>query len=364
MFKIHTLQAAFGDSLILQFGTATKKRWVLIDGGPEGTYGGSLRKELKAIADGGGAIERVILSHVDGDHIVGLLELFSELRQQSAPIKVAELWHNSFAKTIGDGTDVQARFQAMVASVAGANTIMANSADEVNTIEDGNKLRLDALALTMPTNTGFQDGLVSLDTSPGVLTWGNLKVTIVGPTKANLDALKEEWIEWLDEHEDDASGDPMVAAMADVSKPNLSSIQIHVKDDKGNTALFTGDGRGDHLLQGLKQAKLLNAKGAIHVNVLKLPHHGSDRNVTKTFFKKVTADHYIACANGKDGNPDLSTLRWLVQAAMDDKRKITIHCTNQTKSTDDLLDEFNPKKSGYTLKFRPTTKRSMTLTLS
>ena len=98
--------------------------------------------------------------------------------------------------------------------------------------------------------------------------------------------------------------------------------------------------------------------------MLKLPHHGSDRNVTKTFFKKVTADHYIACANGKDGNPDLSTLRWLVPAAMDQDREITIHCTNKTKSTTDLLDEFDPHESGYKLKFRAKTKRAMTLTLS
>ncbi len=150
MFKIHALQAAFGDSLILEFGTAAQKRWVLIDGGPEGTYGGSLRKELKEIADGGGALERVILSHVDGDHIVGLLELFSELRQKTAPIAVAELWHNSFAKTIGNGdgpNGIEARFKTMMASVAGANTIMSSAADEVNTIADGNKLRLDALAL-------------------------------------------------------------------------------------------------------------------------------------------------------------------------------------------------------------------------
>ena len=367
MFKIHALQAAFGDSLILEFGTAAQKRWVLIDGGPEGTYGGSLRKELKEIADGGGALERVILSHVDGDHIVGLLELFSELRQQTAPIAVAELWHNSFAKTIGNGdgpNGIESRFKTMLAAVAGANTVMSNSADEVNTIEDGNKLRLDALALQMAINKDFQNGLVSLDTSPGVMTWGNLKVTIVGPTQVNLDNLKAAWIAWLDAHEDDAGGDPMVAAMADASKPNLSSIQIYVKDDQGNTAIFTGDGRGDHLLQGLGQANLLDANGAIHVNVLKLPHHGSDRNVTKAFFKKVTANHYIACANGKDGNPDLSTLRWLVQAAIDQQRQITIHCTNKTKSTTDLLDEFDPQTSGYKLKFRATNQRAMTLTMS
>lgn len=364
MFKIHALQAAFGDSLILEFGTAAQKKWVLIDGGPEGTYGGSLRKELKEIAAAGGELDRVILSHVDGDHIVGLLELFSELRLQIAPIKVAELWHNSFAKTIGSGNNVEVRFKTMLNSVAGAQTVMSSSADEVNTIAEGNKLRLDALALPMPINTGFHNGLVSLDTSPGVLTWGNLQVTIVGPTQVNLDSLKEAWIAWLDAHENDAGGDPMVAAMADASKPNLSSIQIYVKDEQGNTAIFTGDGRGDHLLQGLGQANLLDANGAIHVNVLKLPHHGSDRNVTKTFFKKVTADHYIACANGKDGNPDLSTLRWLVQAAMDQGRRITIHCTNRTKSTTDLLEEFDPQTSRYKLKFRATNHRALTLALS
>jgi hypothetical protein len=365
MFKVHALQAAFGDSLILEFGTAAQKQWVLIDGGPDGTYAGSLKKELQQIANAGGKLDRVILSHVDGDHIVGLLELFSELRQQNAPIAVDELWHNSFAKTIGDGTDVQARFQAMMASVAGANSLMSHSADEVNTIADGNKLRLDALTLQMPINPGFTNDLVSNDTAPaGALTWGNLKVTIVGPTTTNLNNLKTEWLKWLDEHEDDAGGDPMVAAMADISKPNLSSIQIYVKDDQGKTALFTGDGRGDHLLQGLAQANLLTAAGTLHVDLLKLPHHGSDRNVTKTFFKKVTADHYIASANGKDGNPDLSTLRWLIEAAMSQGRQITIHCTNKTKSTDDILEEFDPQTSGYKLKFRATNQRAMTLTLS
>jgi len=36
MFKVHALQAAFGDSLILEFGTSAQKRFVLIDGGPDG----------------------------------------------------------------------------------------------------------------------------------------------------------------------------------------------------------------------------------------------------------------------------------------------------------------------------------------
>jgi hypothetical protein len=365
MFKIHALQAAFGDSLIVEFGTAEARRFVLIDGGPAGTYTASLRDELDEISAAGGTLDRVILSHVDGDHIVGLLELFSELRQQAAPIAAAELWHNSFARTIGRNNDIEARFQAMVAGVVGADSIMAGSADELATIPEGNKLRLDALALALPMNQGFANDLVSLDTSPGVLAWDNLQVTVVGPTTVNLDNLKAQWIKWLDDHEGPlAAGDLMVAAMADISKPNLSSIMLHLKDEAGKTAIFTGDGRGDHLLQGLGQAGLLSAGGTIHVDLLKLPHHGSDRNVTKTFFRKVTADHYLACANGKDGNPDFSTLSWIVQVAKEQGRRVTIHATNKTKSTTDLLEEFDPATFGYTLNLRTADARSMTLTLS
>ena len=98
--------------------------------------------------------------------------------------------------------------------------------------------------------------------------------------------------------------------------------------------------------------------------MLKLPHHGSDRNVTKTFFRKVTADHYLACANGKDGNPDFSTLSWIVQVAKELGRRVTIHATNTTKSTTDLLEEFDPATFGYTLNIRTADARSLTLTLS
>ncbi len=365
MFNIHTMQAAFGDCLILEFGTAASRKFVLIDGGPPGTYQTSLRGELQKIGQAGGTIELAILSHVDSDHVIGLIDLFSELRQQAAPITVGGLWHNSFSDTIGSGNNIEARVKAMVAGIAGAAGVMAATADEVATIGEGRKLRLDALALGMKINDGFQNGLIALDSSPAALQWDNLQATVVGPTSVNLINLKQEWTDWLDANESAiGAGDPFVAAMADQSKPNLSSIMLHIRDDSGKTALFTGDGRGDHLLQGLNQAGLLNAQGKLHVDVFKLPHHGSDRNVTKTFFKNVTADHYIASANGKDGNPDLSTLMWLVQTAHDQGRQITIHVTNETKSVTDLVADFDPQQFGYVLNVMPSGAPSMMLKVS
>ena len=42
-----------------------------------------------------------MLSHIDNDHIIGLLDLFNEIKSQTQNgkkglIKVGKLWHNSF----------------------------------------------------------------------------------------------------------------------------------------------------------------------------------------------------------------------------------------------------------------------------
>jgi beta-lactamase superfamily II metal-dependent hydrolase len=135
-------------------------------------------------------------------------------------------------------------------------------------------------------------------------------------------------------------------ANADLSVPNLSSIMFLAKAD-GRTMLMTGDGRSDQILEGLARAGLLDGAGRLNLDVLKLPHHGSDRNITKTFFSKVTADTYIASANGKHGNPDLATLIWLVEAAREQQRRIRIVETNRTPSVEKLLAEYPADRYGY-----------------
>ena len=43
----------------------------------------------------------------------------------------------------------------------------------------------------------------------------------------------------------------------------------------------------------MKHLGLLNGKKAIHVDVLKIQHHGSEHNMTEEFAKTVTADNYL-----------------------------------------------------------------------
>jgi hypothetical protein len=361
MFGLRVVQAEFGDCLILEAGGGSARKFVLVDGGPDLIYERHLRAELKAITAAGGSLELVILSHVDEDHVLGLLAFLAELRNQAAngdapTIAVKAVWHNSFAKTIGSGNDIQTR----LANVLGAGGVSMQAAGmAVRGIGEGNQLRIAALALGLPLNPGFPDDLILVDTAPPTVKFGDLSLRVVGPTQANLDELKSDWIDWLDKHEDEiGSGDPFVMANADQSVPNLSSIMLLAEAD-GKRMLLTGDGRSDHLLQGLEKAGLLDAEGKMHVQVLKLPHHGSDRNITKTFLRKVTADTYVASANGKDKNPDLATLIWIVETAQEQGRKILIVSTNRTPSIEKLLEEYPRNEFDYEVKVLKKTDHSL-----
>jgi hypothetical protein len=70
----------------------------------------------------------------------------------------------------------------------------------------------------------------------------------------------------------------------------------------------------------------------MHVDILKMPHHGSDRNVDPIFFQRVTADHYVFSGNGEHGNPERGTLQMLLDASSG--REFTMHLTYPLQEID------------------------------
>ncbi len=77
ILSVEALQAGKGDCLILHFGTPDRPRFIVIDGGPAGTYEDFLRPRLKEIHsvwqrqdDGKLDIEMIMVSHIDDDHIM------------------------------------------------------------------------------------------------------------------------------------------------------------------------------------------------------------------------------------------------------------------------------------------------------
>jgi beta-lactamase superfamily II metal-dependent hydrolase len=95
---------------------------------------------------------------------------------------------------------------------------------------------------------------------------------------------------------------------------------------------LTGDGIGTDIVKELSRLKLLENK-RIHVDILKVPHHGSNRNSDEEFFTTVTADTYVISANTRHGNPDPEVLRMIANQAKKDKRHFKLVCRKNAQET-------------------------------
>lgn len=338
MFSLEPLAARHGDCLLLHYGAPGGPGTILIDGGPSQVWSKSLKPRLMELErDRPGdafAIDLLIVSHIDDDHVVGLVDMTGEWREAKAdrrrwPWPVRAMWHNSFERIAGgDPAEVRA---SVLASVGGAASVPDEDGDEdrlaaakvLASVAKGAKLRADAEVLGIPVNAG-SDGLIV----PGApVRMGDLELLVVGPLPAQLEALRNKFATELPK-----GGEAALAAYTDDSVPNLSSIVVLATLD-GRRMLLTGDARGDFVLEGLGEAGVLDDGGGIHVDVLKLQHHGSERNTETDFFRRVTADHYVASANGEYENPDRATFQMIFEARGPEDG-FTIHLTYEMDDID------------------------------
>lgn len=335
MLVFEALPAHNGDCLLLHYGTAATPRLAVIDGGPKDVYGPALKPRLaKLKADRGLAasaalpIDLLVVSHIDDDHIRGVLDLMGEMTDAqdshaALPYRVRNAWHNSFDDVLGTTPDeLQAAISSRWGTAGSADAVLAitptlsrDAAKVLASVKQGRDLRDAIKKLGVPLNKPFSGLVMQTATTPSKKTplEGGISLTLIGPQKAQLQALQDDHDDYLKKnHLASTSGQAALAAFSDTSVPNLSSIVLHVKHKNG-TILLTGDARGDYVLAGLDKAGLLKS-GHCDVDVLKLPHHGSDNNVTKAFFEQVRATHYVASGDGEYGNPERETLTMLFEA--------------------------------------------------
>ena len=360
--RLVTFQAAFGDCLLVEARANGWTRRILIDGGPAGTYQAVLRPALASIAKAGGRIDAAVVSHIDNDHIVGMLDLFDELRARPdgdppALPPIDRLWHNSFGTAVGDA-GLEPAVRAVLHDATGLAAAMPALGMVLRGVGEGDALRTDALALRIGSQP-FTDGRLLADGGRGTMFDG-LAVTVVGPSASILDRLRKEWLAWRAAHRARgarrgrvtaaaAAAAQVAAAAADSSVPNLSSIALLVELG-GRSILLTGDARADQVLEGMAEAGVLDATGRRHVSILKMPHHGSIRNVSPAFLAAVSADTYVISADGRYGNPDYEALVLIVESARRAGRTIELAMTNVTPSSERLRASHPPERNGYRLR--------------
>ena len=113
-FTLDVRRARKGDFLILHYGSKKDPGLMLIDGGPSSVYKPHLKPRLAEIRQARGLAENaslpvdlLMVSHIDDDHIKGVLDLTKELieaknAQQPLPLKIKGVWHNTFDDIIGN----------------------------------------------------------------------------------------------------------------------------------------------------------------------------------------------------------------------------------------------------------------------
>lgn len=351
LFTLEALEAAHGDSLLMHYGTPQEPKTIIIDGGPPGNFAKRLQPRLEElrsarVGESPLPIPYLILSHIDDDHVAGVLSLTTELiraKEDGDPriVSIQQMWHNSFDDLVKPVAAAPAAIAASIqlasigAPLPGKFKKMSEEAQLVlATVPQGRQLRNDAAKLGIKVNNGFANGLVvapagkakSKDIGSG------LTLTVAGPRQEQLDALQNDWAKQLAKLKKAGKLKPaelseaVAAEFVDKSVYNLSSIVV-LAECGGKTMLLTGDARGDFTIEALEESGLKKKGKPLKVDILKMPHHGSWRNIADSFFKDIVADHYVISANGKYDNPDLPTVKSLLKVRP--KGGYTVYMTNR-----------------------------------
>jgi beta-lactamase superfamily II metal-dependent hydrolase len=364
--NLEVFRAGKGDSLLL---TTRDDKRMLIDGGMGPAFREHVRPALAKLAEEDRPLDVVYVSHIDEDHIAGVLELmkdhvawrFFDFQSERGNARVKEpkvprppqihgLWHNGFGELLGDIAAPVEEAVAMSAGLLEASTDpddlqAAVAHKELATsvaqgIELSRRAAPDQLGIELNEPFGNLLALVREDTQR--IKFGSVELTLIGPFPEDVEKLRTEWQTWLTERKDELNdlrarmqrdsdrlasdfdrlrggldfGTKVLGTRTEVTVPNLASIMFLAEEGE-RTVLLTGDGHWADILNGLERAKRIEPEGPLHVDVLKVQHHGSEHNLNEEFAKRVTADHYLFCADGLHENPDPEVVRAIAASRRD-----------------------------------------------
>jgi len=368
LFTLEALQANDGDCLLLHYqktaaGTPVR---VLIDGGSAGVYSSILKPRLDQLRGKKPLDLRMVMtSHIDADHITGILDLFKALAQlrddgEEEFCKIQTLWHNSFEKLHG-GKNKPAAVQSATVAASLDGVVPPRGLEEftaavVASVPQGNQLRKTAVQLGVPINAGGGGDPVAAPAKglKVVPIADGLTFTVLAPNTVQLKRLQESFEAAKAEH---GANDAAVGAdYLNNTVPNMSSIVVVAEAGTAKNKkrmLLSGDARGDVILESLELAGLMD-KGKCHFDLMKVQHHCSSHSTTQDFFEKVTADRYVISGNGKHDIPHPDALGWLSTARHGSPYEVFLTNRIGVLKNKAVMDKFlaseakNEKKHTYT----------------
>jgi hypothetical protein len=356
--SIEIFPAQEGDSFLILCGE-NKKMNILIDGGMVSTYRNHIRPRLLELAAKGEALDLLIVTHIDADHIAGILEFIKENGNANNPqiIPVKEIWHNSYRhiqfRAMGHKQVFPPEEEILRSLIRRGFSKAGERLEQFISAEQGSSLASLILKGKFPWNKAFNGQAILGDGSPSYDLASDIRIKILSPYKSELEALERYWFDKLNnmrygfkfagnEIFDDAfeflllqergrptktrkiAKDLGILNLAngsffeDSSVTNRSSIAI-VIEHMGLRLLFLGDAAPSVIKQSLKILGYGNDRNVF--TVVKVAHHGSEFNTDLELLELTKASNYIISSNGAHGHPDLKTIaRILVGNKMNRKK--------------------------------------------
>jgi len=224
--RLRVFFAGDGDCLLV---TTADGHHVLVDGGRTGAFRENARPGLDELASAGDEVDLLVVSHVDADHISGVISLLKEVAAWEVhdfqvgegqnptfpepptprPPRIRGLWHNSWRAQLGD---LEGPISALAAQASEALSLATTSADDdpaarlaldsvsglAESIADGVTLlrRVDD-ETPISRNEAFGSGLVLLRSPVHEERVGSATLHVIGPAEHHLKRLREEWKDWL-----------------------------------------------------------------------------------------------------------------------------------------------------------------------
>ena len=339
--RIIVLPALNGDCILVEY---QPSHYILIDGGYVDTYQNYLLPALKEIEARGGKLDVVVVTHIDGDHISGIIRLMEDM-----PIAVGEIWYNGYRhiQSVAATTEEKETF-------AHRNICKVSQSEDPRPISAKQGCTLSALIANngVSWNTPAKGNTIM---APLSFPLGNAFIHVLSPNNEDIEVLESFWKKrlikdgllnkahseefWDDAYEFSLSKDmpgfhfheKKVSKSCnllklckeeydpDGSASNGSSISFVLEKD-GKRVLFLGDSRAETVLTSLK-ALYGEGNAPYKFDLVKLSHHGSYNNNSPELFSLIVADKWLVSTNGdKYNHPDMPTLAHII--TKDKGRKI------------------------------------------
>ncbi|MCU7884717.1 MAG: hypothetical protein KZQ82_11030 [Candidatus Thiodiazotropha sp. (ex Lucinoma annulata)] len=339
MFRLEVLPARYGDCIWIEYGENPVRR-MLIDGGAPGVYKKALKPRLKQLPDTAREFELLVITHVDYDHIRGIIELAHD---DSIPFKAKDVWFNGYRH---------------LPKLDNHKVLAGKHGEELTDLllkngHSWNRQGFDGKAVVIPDD--------------GDLPWikfdGDLTVTLMGPTIPMLADLRKDWEhsckdiritpEELEEARREGRYKTLGAKEAKTSKPGRPDIEQLLRADfeedpssangssiallveyQGYRALLAGDAHPSTLVKSIDRL----GQDKLKLDVCKLPHHGSRGSVSAALIKRLDCKRYIFSSNGDQFyHPHPEAVARVIEYGGDQPKLLFNYHTDETNIWDDDL---------------------------